>query len=109
MSSFGNFVDEAGVTRLRATGGGSGPAFVGAALVLSGSETGYASGSVITFDTALFDSDGFFNAAGTKLVVPAGKAGWYRVGLVLNLTAFDLGTQTLQFPRVDTSGNPDNL
>jgi hypothetical protein len=90
-------------------GGGGGPAFVGSVMILSSSQFGYVSGAVIAFDTAIFDSDGFADIANNKFVVPAGKAGWYRVGHVLNLTDFDLATQTLQNPRLDTSGNPDNL
>jgi hypothetical protein len=84
-----------------------GVAFTGAVLTLSGSVAAYVSAAVIPFDTAAYDSGGYFNAAGTKIVVPAGKAGWYRVGLAVQ-ASFDPGTQSEFACKINTSGNPDD-
>lgn len=86
----------------------SGAAFVGAIIRKTGTIFGYDQSGPLAFATALFDSDGYFDAPNNKLVIPAGMAGWYVVGSAITVGG-NLVSQTDFEGNIATSGTPNGL
>ncbi len=89
-------------------GGSSSPAFVGAAIALSTNGVTVSTGAVVPVNSVTADSHGFYNAGGTKLVIPADLAGVYLVGMIADIT-LDHTTQSGFLGVLRTSGDPNNV
>lgn len=89
--------------------GNTGSAFHAAAVALAATDVTISSGGVIPVDQVTIDTDGFYNAEATKIIIPSGLAGVYLIGMIADIYPFNIATQTDFLGTIRTSGNPNNV
>jgi hypothetical protein len=87
--------------------GGGGSQASCATARLSVNATGLSSGTTLPFDTALEDTDGYFDSANNRFIIPAGKAGSFLVGL--SFASFNMATATRVTGAINNSGADANI